>query len=242
VIDLHCHILPGLDDGAKDLDDAVAMAVHAQQDGIEAVCATPHIRHDHRVRIPELEERVAAVNAEFERRKVDVRVLCGGEVAETRLPELDESELRTVALGDGNWILLEPAPGPLSQSLRIAMHELAAAGFGTLVAHPERHLGNGAVSLLAELVAEGALVQATAAFFEHPEAALGMLALARRGLIHVLGSDSHSATHGRPVRLSPAIECIRAVEPIGSHLDWVLERAPRAIVGGESLQAPFGAS
>jgi protein-tyrosine phosphatase len=242
MIDLHCHILPGLDDGAKDVDDAVAMAVQAQEDGIEAVCATPHVRHDHCVRISELEERVAAVNAELERREVGVRALCGGEVAETRLPELEESELRTVALGDGNWILLEPAPGALSQSLHMAMHELATAGFGTLVAHPERHLGNGAVTLLAELVAEGALVQATAGFFEHPEAASGMLALARRGLIHVLGSDSHSATHGRPVRLSPAIECLRGVEPIGSNLDWVLEQAPRAIVRGEALQAPFGAS
>jgi hypothetical protein len=69
-----------------------------------------------------------------------------------------------------------------------------------------------------------------------------MLALARRGLIHVLGSDSHSATYGRPVRLSPAIECLRAVEPVGSNLEWVLEEAPRAIVRGEPVRAPFGVS
>ena len=241
MIDLHCHILPELDDGAQDVGESVAMALQAQADGIEAVCATPHIRHDHRVRIGELEERVAAVNGELERRELSVRVLCGGEVAETRLAELDESELRTVALGDGNWVLLEPAPGPLSDSLRAAKRELATAGFKTLVAHPERHLGDGADVLLAELVGEGALVQATAAFFEHPEAAPGMLALARRGLVHVLGSDSHSAMHGRPVRLSPAIECLRSTEPVRSNLDWVLERAPRAIVRGEPVQAPFRA-
>jgi hypothetical protein len=69
-----------------------------------------------------------------------------------------------------------------------------------------------------------------------------MVSLARRGLIHVLGSDSHSATHGRPVRLSPAIECLRGVEPVGGHLDWVLEGAPRAIVRGQPLRAPFGVS
>lgn len=242
MIDLHCHILPGLDDGADDVGDSVAMALQAQADGIQAVCATPHIRHDHLVRIGELEERVAAVNGELERRGLSVRVLCGGEVAETALAELGESELRTVALGNGNWVLLEPAPGPLSEGVRAAMRDLATAGFRTLVAHPERHLGDGATALLAELVGEGALVQATAAFFEHPEAAHGMLALARRGLIHVLGSDSHSATRGRPVRLSPAIECLRATEPVGSNLDWVLELAPRAIVRGEPIQAPFGAA
>jgi protein-tyrosine phosphatase len=242
LIDLHCHILPGLDDGAEGVDDSVAMALQAQADGIDAICATPHIRHDHRVQISELEDRVAAVNRELARQDVGVEVLSGGEVAETRLAELEESELRTVALGDGNWILLEPAPGPLSESLRTAMRELAVAGFRTLVAHPERHLGNGAAALLPELVNEGALVQATAAFFEHPDAASGMLALARRGLIHVLGSDSHSPTRGRPVRLSSAIECLRGVEPVGSNLDWVLERGPRAIVRGEPVRAPFGAA
>jgi protein-tyrosine phosphatase len=239
VIDLHCHILPGLDDGAVDLDDSAAMAAQAQADGIEAVCATPHIRHDHRVRIEELAERVAAVNDELERRGIPVRVLRGGEVAETRLLELDASQLRALALGKGRWILLEPAPGPLTESVGVAARALGAAGFGALIAHPERHLDSRAPARLVELVEEGALVQATAAFFEHPEAAPGMLALARRGLIHVLGSDSHSAVHGRPVRLSPAFERLGAVEPMRSNLDWVIERAPSAIVRGEPVRAPF---
>ena len=60
LLDLHCHILPGLDDGARDLDDALGMAGQARTDGITAVCATPHIRHDHDVRITELRDRVAS--------------------------------------------------------------------------------------------------------------------------------------------------------------------------------------
>ncbi len=62
-IDLHCHILPAIDDGARDLADSVAMARQAAADGIEAVCATPHIRHDHDVRIEEVADRVGALNA-----------------------------------------------------------------------------------------------------------------------------------------------------------------------------------
>jgi pyruvate-formate lyase-activating enzyme len=58
VIDLHCHILPALDDGALDLDDSLEMARQAQEDGIAVVCATPHIRHDHKVRVEEIAERV----------------------------------------------------------------------------------------------------------------------------------------------------------------------------------------
>jgi protein-tyrosine phosphatase len=239
VIDLHCHILPGLDDGAADIEDSVAMAGQAEADGIGLVCATPHIRHDHRVQIGELADRVATVNGELERRGAAVEVLSGGEVAETALGELDATELRAVALGSGSWILLEPAPGPLTDSLREAVRQLAAAGFDALIAHPERHLDAQAPARLAGLVRDGALVQATAAFFEHPDAAPGMVDLARRGLVHVLGSDSHSASHGRPLRLSPAVERLGEVEQVRSHLEWMVETAPRAIVGGEPVQRPF---
>src|SRR5271167_1695874 len=58
VIDLHCHILPELDDGALSLDDSVAMARQAEEDGITVVCATPHIRHDHEVCIEEIASHV----------------------------------------------------------------------------------------------------------------------------------------------------------------------------------------
>jgi hypothetical protein len=67
-----------------------------------------------------------------------------------------------------------------------------------------------------------------------------MLELARRGLVHVLGSDAHSAAHGRPLRLSPAVERLRGVEPVHSSLEWMVERAPRAIVTGGPVTAPFG--
>jgi protein-tyrosine phosphatase len=69
VIDLHCHILPGIDDGALDLPDSLAMARVAAADGIDVIAATPHIRHDHDVRIPELAGRVEEVNRGAARRR-----------------------------------------------------------------------------------------------------------------------------------------------------------------------------
>ncbi len=62
MIDLHCHILPELDDGARSIGDSVAMARQAAEDGIEGVCATPHIRHDHDVHISEIAARVATLS------------------------------------------------------------------------------------------------------------------------------------------------------------------------------------
>jgi len=124
VIDLHCHILPGLDDGSRDLDDSVAMARQAAADGIEVVAATPHIHPDHEVLIHELEDRVGRLNAALAEEGVGVRVVTGGEVSEPLLDELDDDDLRRVSLGGGGWVLVEPRPGPLSA----AQSDFAAEG------------------------------------------------------------------------------------------------------------------
>ena len=239
MIDLHCHILDAIDDGARDADDSVGMARQAAADGIEAVCATPHIRHDHDVRIEELAERVRGLNARLEQELVAVKILQGGEVAETAVEGLGEEELALVALGGGRWILLEPAPGPLGDSLLRRVVYLAERGYRTLVAHPERHLSADMFERMAALVREGALIQATADFFLREQMAKGMLAMAEKGLVHVLSSDAHSVHIGRPVRLSPALERLREVELLVPHLEWIAETAPRAIVSGDPLEIPY---
>lgn len=239
VIDLHCHILPGVDDGAGELADSIAMARQAADDGIEAVCATPHIRHDHDVRIDEIEGRAADLAREFERQGIPVSVVPGGEVAETVVEGLDDGELRRVALGEGWWILLEPAPGPLSDSLERRVDQLAARGHRCLIAHPERHLSEDLADRLVRLVLRGALIQATAEFFVREETVPGMLALAERGLVHVLGSDAHSSRFGRPVRISPALEVLGGVDLLRPHMEWMAHDAPRTIIAGGELESPF---
>ncbi|HEX6454885.1 MAG TPA: CpsB/CapC family capsule biosynthesis tyrosine phosphatase [Solirubrobacterales bacterium] len=239
MIDLHCHILDAIDDGARDADDSVAMARQAEADGIEAICATPHIRHDHDVRIEELAGRVAGLNERLQRELVAVKILQGGEVAETAVEGLSEQDLSRVSLGEGDWILLEPASGPLDESLLRRVGHLADRGHRTIIAHPERHLSHDMFERMAALVAEGALIQATADFFLREQMAKGMLAMAERGLVHVLSSDAHTVLGGRPVRISPALEKLREVEVLAPHLEWIAETAPRAIVSGDPLEAPF---
>jgi methylated-DNA-[protein]-cysteine S-methyltransferase len=100
VIDLHCHILHGIDDGARDVDDALAMARQAHDDGIEVVCATPHIRVDHDVRIHELDDRVAELQRAIDSAGLSVRIARGGEVAQPIVESLTDEELATVALDE----------------------------------------------------------------------------------------------------------------------------------------------
>ncbi len=239
-VDLHCHIIPGIDDGARDLDDSVAMARQAEADGIAAICATPHIRHDHDVRIDELPGRLAELAEAIREAGCRTRVLPGGEVAVTALDGLEDAELQSVALGgSARWILLEPAPGPLDDVLDAAVERLHARGFRPLIAHPERHAAPDLVQRLKRLAQRGALVQATAAFFVNPVTRSGMLMLARAGVLHVLGSDAHSARAGRPVALAPALDALSTVQPLASHLEWVAHTAPEAIARGEELRPPF---
>jgi protein-tyrosine phosphatase len=238
--DLHCHILPGLDDGARDLEDSVAMARQAQADHIAAICATPHIRHDHEVHIPELAARLAEVKAAVSEAGCTTRILPGGELATTALDGLDDDELAAVSLGGaGRWILLEPAPGPLDERLDAAVDELRTRGFRSLIAHPERHLAPDLVARLRALIARGAIVQATAAFVTDEAARPGMLALARAGVLHVLASDAHSSRAGRPVAISRALEDLGNAAPLSAHLEWIALTAPAAIIRGDELTAPF---
>jgi protein-tyrosine phosphatase len=239
LIDLHCHILPALDDGALDLRDSLGMGRQAAGDGIEAICATPHIRHDHDVRIEQLADRVEVVNQCLRDEDVPVTVLQGGEVAETAVEDLSEEELSRVTLGDGNWVLLEPAPGPLSDSLTRRVEHLAERGHRALIAHPERHLSADMYERIAALIAAGALVQATADFFLRERTAAGMRSLAEAGLIHVLSSDAHSSRGGRPVHMSDAFEQLADIESVAPHMQWMRDVAPQVIVKGEELSVPF---
>jgi protein-tyrosine phosphatase len=240
LIDLHCHILPGVDDGSLDMTDSLGMGRQAAHDGIERVCATPHIRHDHDVRIEEVGGRVEALNDRLRAQGIPVTVLQGGEVAETAVEDLGEEELGRVALGSGRWILLEPASGPLSDTLLRRVAHLAERGHRTLIAHPERHLSADMHERIAGLIAAGALVQATADFFLRERTAAGMQVLAEAGLIHVLSSDAHSSHGGRPLHMSEAFERLAGIDSVAPHVEWMRETAPRAIVDGGELELPFG--
>jgi protein-tyrosine phosphatase len=239
MVDLHCHILPGFDDGAARLADSLNMGKQADADGIQLICATPHIREDHPMRIGDLAGAVEQLNDEFAQDDIAVRLAVGGELSETVAGSLTEDELTQISLGGGGrWLLVEPAPGPLSEGLVDTVRWLGRVGFRSVIAHPERHYHAGAPDLLARMVEEGALVQATAADVLHGGNIT--LELAQQGLVHVLGTDSHSARVGRPVRLSEAFERLVDIDALAPHFDWVVYEAPRAIVKGREVQPPFG--
>lgn len=201
MIDIHTHVLPGLDDGAVDLEESVALAERAASEGVHTLVATPHIRQDHAVAIAELAARAGALTIELERRSLPVRVLPGGEVATSVALELTDEQLRSVSLGGASrYVLLEPPYGPLLPNFEEVVFGLALRGVVSVIAHPERsHDLRTNLDRLAELVRRGSLVQVTAGALTgdgRSESARFALELVERRLAHCLASDWHH-TGGR---------------------------------------------
>src|SRR3954468_24601848 len=107
MIDLHCHILHGLDDGPPDLEATMELARTASAAGTRMIAATPHIRDDHPFDRALIPSRTAEVNEALRSEGIDVEVVTGGEVALSKALELDDAALRAVALGGGPYLLVE---------------------------------------------------------------------------------------------------------------------------------------
>src|SRR5256885_3331089 len=165
MIDLHSHILRGIDDGARSLEDSLEIARAAAEDGITVIAATPHVRDDWPTDAGVMEYRVAELRAELARTGIPLEVRPGGEIAVEWLARLSIDELSRFALGGNPRYLLVETPyygWPLALADRL--HSLRAAGITPVLAHPERNAEVRAhPGRLAELVEAGVLVQVTAA-------------------------------------------------------------------------------
>ncbi|HET8754837.1 MAG TPA: CpsB/CapC family capsule biosynthesis tyrosine phosphatase, partial [Solirubrobacteraceae bacterium] len=138
MIDLHAHILPGIDDGPATPEAALAMARTAAAAGTRAIATTSHVAHMFPidpVQIVQGRERLAARLAA---EGIELELLAGGEIAHDRLPELDDETLRSLTLGGGRYLLLECPFAPIGAGLEPLVDDLHERGFGVLLAHPER--------------------------------------------------------------------------------------------------------
>lgn len=160
LVDLHCHVLPGVDDGVRDEEEAVALAARAGEGGVAVIVATPHVRGDGALEPRSIPARVEQLNAALGRASVPVEVRSGAEVDWELLGSLGDAELRALALGGRGRLLLVETPSRPDSSFVGAVEETLERGLRPVLAHPERsELDGGAI---ARLVAHGALVQVTA--------------------------------------------------------------------------------
>jgi protein-tyrosine phosphatase len=144
-VDLHLHLLPGIDDGAADLDAAITHVRRLEAVGVRDVACTPHVKRDEfpRVRIAELAERRAELEREIARAGLGVRVHGGGELGHVDALELSAEDLELIAQGPehARWLLLESPFEGFDDTFVAASERLRDLGYGRLVAHPERSAG-----------------------------------------------------------------------------------------------------
>jgi protein-tyrosine phosphatase len=234
VIDLHCHVLPGIDDGPATIDGSLDLARAAAASGIRTIVATPHVSRRYRNESGEIARLVQGLNERLQEQGIPVDVRRGAEVAASRVHDLDGAELSALRLGDGPWLLLEPSLTRPANDLETVVPELQRSGHRILLAHPERCMTFHRDPLLLEaLVHQGALTSVTAAsltgrFGEHVRRfALG---LAGQGLIHNVVSDAHDHAKRPP---SIARELDQAgLAPLA---DWLTRAVPAAILAGEDV-------
>jgi protein-tyrosine phosphatase len=240
VIDLHCHVLPGLDDGPATLADALDLGRAQQTAGVTTVVATPHVGWDFPgVTAQRIAEAVAEVNGAFARHGIGVAVVAGAEVALTRAIELRDDELAALRLGGGPWLLLEPPHAPAgAPGTEAAIASLLHRGHRLVIAHPERcpaFLGDRAA--LERLVAGGALTSLTASALTGRfgrDARRFAAGLVEDGLAHDVASDAHGVSARRPPGMAEHVDGAG----FGALTQWLCRAMPAAILAGDALPAP----
>jgi protein-tyrosine phosphatase len=241
VIDLHCHVVPGVDDGPATLEESVRLARVAEAEGTRVLVATSHVSHRHPNSAATIREGVERVNEALRHERIGVEVVTGAEVALDILDRLDRDELARLGLGGGTSLLLEAPLGAVGGELEDAVRGLQRAGFRVVLAHPERcpsfHRDS---ARLGALVAAGVLCSLTASSFtgrfgRPVEALSGRLLVG--GLVHNVASDAHGP-ESRPPALRSTLELAAAHVPgLGALVPWLTDAAPRAILAGDPLPA-----
>jgi protein-tyrosine phosphatase len=202
--DIHCHLLPGIDDGSPDLETSLAMARMAVDDGIHTIIVRPHqlgnFGHNHgddiRARTLELQQFLDTHN-------IPLEVMPGGDVRieDDMVEKLISGEVMT--LGDhGQHVLLE-LPHEMYFPLEPVLKALERHGMTSILSHPERNMGiMRDTSMLAPLVEQGCLMQVTAGSlmgtFGSRSQELGEWML-EQGLVHFIATDAHGIRSRRPL-------------------------------------------
>ena len=237
MIDLHCHLLPGLDDGPKTIEESMALARAAVAAGTTTIVATPHVSEQYPNDSDSIATALATVRERLEAEGIPLQVKAGAEIAMTVAVELDPDELRRLRIGDGPWLLIETPYSPAVDAFPLLINRIREAGHQVILAHPERCHGlRRAPEVLYLLRDRGVLSSVTAGsltgrFGRHVQRFA--VAMADEGLIHNVASDAHDCKR-RPPDLGPLIELAGLTE----HRALLCETSPQAIIDGTELP-PF---
>jgi protein-tyrosine phosphatase len=251
VIDLHCHVLPGIDDGPRTVADSLDMALIAAADGIETIVATPHVNARYRNSAQDIVHLVeqllelarskwaqaqsAAGSGNAPNRPPEL--LAGAEVAAAGAATIPAAELERLTIAGGGWLLLEPPFNARGGALDLTIGRLRQMGLRVILAHPERCTAfHRDPERLRVLVRAGVITSLTASslsgrFGEHVRRfARWML---EEEIVHNIATDGHNCFR-RPPRMSAEI----GSAGLAWMSDWLAREVPLAVISGSAIPPP----
>ena len=242
MIDLHSHVLPGIDDGPSDIADSVEFARAAAEQGTTVLAATPHLRGD--FPLVDVEQLAASCDALNEKlpADLDLEVVPGGEVDLMWAQNASDEELRLASFGQrGTDLLVETPYGLISDTFEDLLFRITVRGYRILLAHPERNPSFQRDPVRLRQIAErGVLIQITLPSVvprdRGSRARKLAFALVREGLAHNMASDSHSSGRWRPPALAAGVEEFADHAP--AYAEWMVTDAAAAILEGVALPSP----
>lgn len=212
VIDLHCHILPGLDDGADNLSVSLAMARASVDQGVEVVACTPHILAGlYHNSGPAIRRATLQLQAALDAEGIPLRLVTGADVHMCRnfVPGLQSGQLLTLA--DTRYVLVEPPHHTAPPQLEDFFFDLVVAGYVPILTHPERlSWVPSRYETIKRLVRAGVWMQLTAGSLNGTFGRSSLYWAQRmldEGIVHIVATDAHDA-ESRPPDLARGCECI----------------------------------
>ncbi len=241
MIDLHCHLLPGIDDGPPEMRGSVSLAERALNDGVTVIAATPHAREDHPGVVPgQLAARCNTLRDELGRQEVPLEVVSGAEVDLGWALGASEEDLIAVTYGGrGTDVLVETPYGLLPPGFEDRLHDIfARRGIRVLLAHPERNrLFQSSPKRLGTILSRGIWPRSP------PTPCL------KASAPRAAGSRTRwwprawpRSSRAMPTALADAASLRDALDAVPradqARARWMVEDAPAAILAGEPLPAP----
>jgi len=231
MIDLHCHFLSGIDDGPDSVEGSLALARAWIACGVDRIVATPHVNLRYPNRFEGIEERRMVAVAALDEASLELRVESGAEVSASVAIDMTDDTLGKLALGGGEWLLIEPPTAATPFGLHSTIFGVSGRGWRILLAHPER---NPAIQedfdLLVSLVDGGIKTQVTASSFSGRygrTAEKTARKMMDHGLVHTVASDAHHATLRPPELDAPLVEA-----GYGHMVNWLCSEMPAWILDG----------
>ncbi len=235
MIDIHCHALAGVDDGAESFEVSVTMCKMAAADGISHLVATPHSDYHYELQ-PELNRNKLAELQAAVGETPKLLLGCDFHLSYENLQRLPKHRA-DFTINGGNYLLVELAEMFVPQQIEQVFYEIQLAGLNPILTHPERNrIVRGRPELVSDWVGRGVLVQLTAQSYTGSfgrEAKHFSELWLEQGLVHFFATDAHDLKH-RPPILSACYQ--KLFDARGKEMaELLLVRNPEAVIQGLPL-------